>query len=152
MQNKGIAFYFKKINEEMTKKMNIALKKYDLHFSQLEALLFIFKCENQTASLQQIKNHFNLAHPTVIGIMKRLEAKGFVKSFTDQKDKRIRLYKLTDKAYDFKSKSIIGRKNVESNFEKSLSQEEYYQLKLLLNKVYLNLIEGGYDNAFENFN
>ena len=25
MQNKGIAFYFKKINEEMTKKMNIAL-------------------------------------------------------------------------------------------------------------------------------
>lgn len=143
MKNTDVGFYFKKINDEMIKRMNPYLKKYDLHFSQAEVLRYLLKNKEEKVTLQQIMNHFNLQHPTVIGIMQRLEKKDFIISYNDEEDKRVRLYKLTDKAYEFKTTLKNNKMKMEKTFRQALTNEEIIQLKGLLDKLYAYLVEGG---------
>lgn len=139
MKNQDTGFYLKIINDEIVKRRNLELKKYDLYCSQTEFLKYLLKCDDEKASLKQIMNHFNLQHPTVIGVMQRLEKNGFVISF---KEKKMRLYKVTQKAYELKKTLSEGRIKMEATLNSAFSENELEQFKFLLQKLYLHLLEG----------
>ena len=88
---------------------------------------------------KEIKEFLSVAHPTVVGIVSRLEQNGFITFHPDSADKRNKVVVLTEKAVrvDKEMKEIIRRQD-EKLFA-SLSQEQVKELTFLLQTIYENL-------------
>ena len=97
MVRENLEFYFKRINDALISYVNNELRDLDLTFSQMEVLQLLFERKGENIYQKDIEKHFNLSHPTVIGILKRLQAKDLVKVKRIEEDKRKRNIVLTDK-------------------------------------------------------
>jgi DNA-binding MarR family transcriptional regulator len=136
-----LGIQFKKINDVMKKRFNRELEKIGLTFSQHRVLLYLSGCEKEEAPLKMIEKEAGVAQSTMAGIVMRLEDKGYVESFTDGEDRRIKKVRLSKtgrkicrKAYD------DFRKNNEEMCSR-LSESEVKELERLLAKVYAGLCE-----------
>ena len=63
-------------------------------------------------------------HSTVIGILRRLETKGFLYCVVDEENKRCRNVILTQKGLDLKSEMEVHLREEEMRIRKALSEEE----------------------------
>ena len=78
MNEENLEFYFKRINDALISYVNNELKDLELTFSQMEVLQFLCERKNQEIYQKDIERHFNLTHPTVIGILRRLQSKDLI--------------------------------------------------------------------------
>ncbi|MFV0441380.1 MAG: MarR family winged helix-turn-helix transcriptional regulator [Lachnospirales bacterium] len=111
------------------------LKKWNVTSSQVGVLWFLRK-KGGSANQKEIEKHLNVAHSTTIGMVSRLEKKGFVTVSQDENDRRYRVVTLTDKAYEL---HLEIKKNVDECERKllsGLSPNEVIELKRLLNIVH----------------
>ena len=72
-QEVGIGFYMKKINDYIHADANERLKKLDLTYSQMHILIYILRCGGSSVRQKDILHYFNISHPTVVGLLKRME-------------------------------------------------------------------------------
>lgn len=86
--------------------LNNSIRQYmDQQFLVLEltapqsfVLHYLALHENEPIYPKDIEHSFQLTHPTVSGLLQRLEAKGFLTIVPDQADRRCKRLQLTDKA------------------------------------------------------
>ena len=88
---------------------------------------------------KDIEDFFEIKHPTVIGIIQRMEAKGFVESAIDPDDKRQRIITVTDSAVELEKKLNKHSAEAEKRMVEGLSPDEVSDLKRLLYAVYKNI-------------
>ncbi len=88
---------------------------------------------------RDIERKFNLKHPTVTGIMKRLEEKGFIKCVPSPKDRRFKIISETEKALALHEEIETQLTNINKRFTSILSDEELECLENLLNKIIDNV-------------
>lgn len=127
--------YIKLINDKMRKKSDRDLAEHNLSLSQFSLLILLKKFDGQ-ATQKQIEEKLNVSHAATFGIIKRLEEKGYVKSFIDTKDCRNKMVEMTNLGNE-KLNFIMN--NQESDLVlalSTLSTEEYEVLIELLKKVY----------------
>ena len=74
----NLEFYFKRINDAMISYANNELKELDLTFSQMEVISFLIENKDKKIYQKDIERYFNLSHPTVIGLLKRLKTKELI--------------------------------------------------------------------------
>ena len=110
----------------------------DLTLSQVRTLHFINRCGGEAAQ-KQIEQHMNVSHPTVTGIVARLEKSGFVVCRQDDSDKRNKLVTLTDKAVSVMSELEAGRSLKQEQLVKGMSETEIAEASRLLRKMLDNL-------------
>ena len=67
-------------------------------------LTFLLKSQDKTIIQKDIEEYLELRHPTIIGILQRMEAKGLIVSTVDQQDKRQKIIALTDSAFELEKK------------------------------------------------
>ncbi len=125
----------------MTAHMDTHLKQFNLTFSQME-LLHLLKHYGGTVQQKVIEETYGIKHTSVIGILKRMEKKGFLTVSVDPGDRRCRIVMLTDKTLEFFEEAERTREEMELTLTNTLSSEERTALIRLLQKLYQNLSTG----------
>lgn len=139
MKHNNTGFYIKRISDYIEADANRALEQYGITCSQARVLSFLLKSQDKTIIQKDIEDYFEIKHPTVIGILQRMEAKGLIVSSVDPNDKRQKIIKLTDSAFELEKKIADHVEDSEKRMAEGLTKEELETIKKLLYKVYKNI-------------
>ena len=140
MADKDFPLLIKQIHDLMEKTANEQLREKDLTFSQLRILSYINECDGNMATLKDIEKHFLIAQPTVVGLIKRMESKGFLSVCTDDTDRRVKNAFLTEKGAAYCMEVSQRQKEMRQRLTRTLSLEEADELYRLLMEIYRNLV------------
>lgn len=135
-----IGYLIKQIADRIEMVGNNVLKQYGLTFSQSRVLAYLEQAGGK-ATQKEIEVHLQVAHPTVVGIISRLERDGFLRCWQDPDNRRMKNIELTDK-----SRQVTGllEKSVRKNeklLARNLGKQEQEELTRLLGLVSESLDE-----------
>ncbi len=92
-----IGYLLKQINDKIEASGNFVLKEYGMTFAQSRVLACLEDAGGQ-ATQKEIEGWLGVTHPTIVGIISRMERDGFVRCWQDEHDRRIKNVQLTEKA------------------------------------------------------
>lgn len=139
--NEDIGFLVKQIHIKFEKDFNFRLKECDLTVAQISVLTYLMENCQREITQKDIEGYFDLKHPTVIGILQRLEKKDFIKSCTCEQDKRFRIIKATEKAFCVKEKMDANKRQMDNRLVQNMTATESEMLLCLLKKALNNLCD-----------
>lgn len=125
-----VGYLIKSINDKLAARADAELKQFNLTMSQCRVFLYLSSRGGQ-ATQKEIETFLDVAHPTVVGLVSRMEQNGYVTCWPCE-DGRNKYVKLTAQA------EAIDRdmqENMHANEEMllaPLSPEEREQLRDLL--------------------
>lgn len=125
----------KQINSALEKNANNDLRKQDLTFAQITALLAIRNCPERKISLKELEKVLHVAQSTTAGIISRLEQKGLVTALGDSSDKRIKLVQMTLLGETCCKEAEQNMQEAEKKLLSGLTETERSVFKILLQKV-----------------
>ena len=131
----------KLINEKIKQHLNDRLKDNNLTLSQFMVLKYLKQHDNEKVSQKELAQAVQVTHPTMIGLIDRLEEKGMVSRQVDGNDRRYRYIRLTDMGRQYLNQSKQDAEAMDSARVRNFTQEEVAVLKSLLDKVYENISE-----------
>ncbi len=136
-----IGFLFKQINNNYEKELNRRLRMLGLTSSQCEVLDYLFTSNKEAVTQHDIERALSLKNPTVTGLLKRLDEKGFILVVPDEDDKRCKNVFLTEKAYDIQRRMEEERKEMDKMLTLGMTRREVDALNKMLEKVLYNTAE-----------
>jgi len=139
MKHNNTGFYIKRISDYIEADANRALEQYGITCSQARVLTFLLKSQDKVVIQKDIEDYLEIKHPTVIGILQRMESKGIIVTETDPKDKRQKIVTLTDSAYELEQRIADHVEDAEQRMAEGMTQDELNSIKHLLYKVYKNI-------------
>ena len=137
MPNKDVGYLIKSINDKLKVKADADLKRYDLTFAQSRVFAYLQEKGGQ-ATQKEIEVFLDVSHPTVVGIVSRMEQNGYVTCWQDE-DKRNKNVKLTSKARSLGMDMEQHMLENEKHLLAPLNEAETAQLKQLLIQIYNHL-------------
>lgn len=141
MPKRDFPLLIKQLHDLMKKTANEQLREKDITFSQLRILSYICECDGNMATFKDIEKHFLIAQPTVVGLIQKLESKGFVSVCTDDSDRRVKNAFLTEKGAAYCVEVEQRHEEMRQRLTRNLSMEEVDELCRLLMEVYKNLVQ-----------
>lgn len=135
---KNIGYLLKDINDKIKLRADADLRHYNLTFTQSRVFLFLHSRGGQ-ATQKEIEVFLEVSHPTVVGIVSRMEQKGHVVSWFDEKDKRNKIVKLTEEAKTMSRDMEHNIQTNEKNMLASLSDDDVRHLRKMLMTISKNL-------------
>lgn len=136
--NDDVGFMLKKLNDRLHVQADANFKECGLTFSQVRVLKVLRKNGGQ-ASQKVIEEELSVSHPTVVGIVSRLEKNGFVSCHMDPADRRNKIVCETERALENHRKHKRQIMEVEERLLAGLSEEEIRELKRMLRHLYQNI-------------
>ena len=126
----------KKIHDEIEKQANALLRQQDLTLSQMNVLMELDAISSHALTLKELEGLLHVAQSTAAGIVMRLEQKGFVESFTDENDRRVKKVAITPSGMECckNAASDVGR--MEMQLLSGLTDAEKILFRELLEKVF----------------
>lgn len=140
-KERDIGLLLKQINKQIKKRFDKDLQEYDLTLSQSRVLFFLGFRKEEKTSLKDIEEHLQVTHPTVVGIVKRLEEKGFVITESDSADRRVKLVFITEKTKGMIQNIDKRGKMMDKKLLKGFSDQEIRELRRMLSIIEHNLEE-----------
>ena len=140
-ERRTIGFLFKQINNVYEKEFNNRLRKLGITSSQCEVLDFLLQSSKDQVTQRDIERALNLKNPTVTGLLKRLDEKGFILSVPSGKDKRCKNIYLKEKTYDIQKRIEVHRKKLDKMLTLGMTEKEAEALYRMLNRVLYNIAE-----------
>lgn len=138
MPKKDVAYLIKNINDKLKVKADADLKRYNLTFTQSRVFAFLNGKGGQ-ATQKEIELFLEVSHPTVVGIVSRMEQNGYVTTWLDDKDKRNKIVRLTKQAEEIGIDMEQNMLENERMLLAPLSAEESERLKEMLTAIYNQL-------------
>lgn len=138
MDKKDIGHLTKLISDAVRARVDTQLKKYDLTCSQMRILRYL-QINNGKATQKQLEDFLEVSHPTVVGLINRLEKNGFVECHFDNNNRRHKIVCAGEKAVSFYKDMEADRKRTEELLLNNLTPQEINELERLLNVVYNNV-------------
>ncbi len=89
------AILIKQIDDTLQKKGNNENRKAGVTFAQMTVLMTLCDASDKQLSLKELEKILHVAQSTTVRIVMKLEDKGFVDSFGDPSDKRIKYIRIT---------------------------------------------------------
>ncbi len=136
-----IGFMFKQINTIYEKDFNNLLRTVGITASQCAVLDYLFRSSEEAVTQRDIEKALSLRNPTVTGLLKRLDEKGFILSVPSEKDKRCKNIYLTEKAYDIQRRIESDRKKIDKRLTLGMTKKEKAALEKMLERVLYNIAE-----------
>ena len=138
MPQKDIGYLIKNINDKLKVKADADLKHSNLTLAQSRVLAFLDSRGGQ-ATQKEIEVYLEVSHPTVVGIISRMEQNGHLRCRVDETDKRNKIVALTEQAKalgeEMEQRILANEKMLLT----SLSEADIKKLKQLLLIIYNNL-------------
>lgn len=140
-QGQPIGFLIKQINNVYEKDLNEKLKNLGLTTSQCAVLDYLFHTSRDEVSQRDVERHLSLKNPTVTGILKRLDEKGYIFCVPNESDRRKKNIYLTEKAYDVRRKMESHRRRMDRDLTRGMTKREVDALRRYLEKLLYNMAE-----------
>ena len=118
--------------------MTGALAAMDLTAAQGHIMGFITHRE-QPPCARDIEEAFHLSHPTVSGLLARLEKKGFIEFLPDEKDRRCKRIHILPKGRELEETMHNTIMATEAALVRDFTEEEKEQFSRLLNRAIHNV-------------
>lgn len=138
MLPRGIGYLIKTINDKIKVKADADLNTYELTLSQSRVLTFLNSKGGQ-ATQKEIEEFLEVSHPTVVGIVSRMEQNGYVTTWLAPKQQRSKMVRLTEKAQTIAEELVRMVQNQEETMLRGLTQEQITELAKMLLVIYENL-------------
>jgi len=136
---KPIGFIIKLINDSITVHVNTSLKPYELTMSQINVLGYLHENEDKLVSQKELEKQLHVSHPTIVGILKRLEKKGLIKTFLNPNKKTMKIVTLTEYEAELFKNLNRGKKEFENKLLAGFTDDEKSQLEELLIRLHRNV-------------
>ena len=134
------------IDKVMKARFDRELERAGLTVSQMEVLIYILKeqkKQDREITARELEQRFRVSNPTMSGILRRLEKKGFIErkpGSQDKRNKQIRIKENIDELYQM----IQSRINVEKErLFRGFTREELAEMAKLSAKLLHNLEQDG---------
>ena len=143
MERRGqpIGFMIKQINNVYEKDLNERLRMIGITASQCAVLDFLFHTSKEEVSQRDVERALNLKNPTVTGLLKRLDEKGYILCVPNVNDKRKKNIYLTEKAYDIQRRMDIDRRKLDRELTRGMTKREVDALRRNLEKLLYNIAD-----------
>ena len=136
--NEKVGYMLKQISDKLKVTADASLKDKNLTFSQARVLQYISSVGGK-ASQKSIEEYLDVAHPTVVGIVTRMEKSGFFVTYTDQSDKRNKIVELTDQARRISVELFKDIAAHEDMLLEGLTEDDIENLLRMLNIIHDNI-------------
>ena len=140
-RTRPIGMMLKRINNVYEKDLNERLRKIGITSSQCAVLDYLFHTSRDEVSQRDVEKALNLKNPTVTGILKRLDEKGYILCVPNAKDKRKKNIYLTEKAYDIQRRMETDRRKLDRELTRGMSKREVESLTKNLEKLLYNIAD-----------
>lgn len=140
-EQQPLGFIIKQINNIYEKELTGRLKMLGITSSQCAVLNYLFQSNQEHVTQREIEKQLNLKNPTVTGLLKRLDEKGFLFCVQSTSDKRCKNIYLTEKAFDIQKKMESDRKKLDKRLTIGMTKKEEEALRRGLAKVLYNISE-----------
>ena len=139
MQKNDIMMLLTKINWNMKAVADAGLKRDNLTYSQINVLFFVRKSGGKV-SQKEIEEYLKVSHPTVVGLVQRLENTGYIICERDENDKRNKLVSTTDQFEQLVKQLDAKRAANNERLLEGLSEEDLEKLTVYLTTIYENSV------------
>lgn len=136
-----LGFLVKQINNVYEKDLNGRLKRLGITSSQCAVLDYLFHTNKEEVNQRDVERNLSLKNPTVTGILKRLDEKGFILCVPNTTDKRKKNIYLTEKAYDIQRKMEADRRKLDRELTRGMTKKEIAALTRGLEKMLYNIAD-----------
>ena len=126
----------KKIHDEIEKQANALLRQQDLTLSQMNVLMELEAIPGHQLTLKELEGLLHVAQSTAAGIVMRLEQKGFVESFPDENDRRVKKVAITPSGLECCKGAASDVERMETRLLDGLTETERVQFRDLQEKVF----------------
>jgi DNA-binding MarR family transcriptional regulator len=133
----SLGFIISRTNQKLSNYLTRKFKSYDITPEQWGLLNRLW--EKDGISQKELSEISIKDQTTVTRILDKLERKGLIKRQTSPDDRRSFLIFLTDTGRSLESKLVPIAYEVLDEALQGLSEEEIKQMKLLLNKIFMNI-------------
>ncbi len=135
-----IGYLMKIINDRIKVNVDSDLKEHNLTLTQSKVLAFL-NGRGGSATQKEIENFLNVKHPTVVGVVARMEQNGFLRCRLDSSDKRNKIVALTEDAESTGRDMEVKIEQFEQKMKRGLSDEQVDSFVEMLEHIYRNLSE-----------
>lgn len=115
----------------------------DLTGTQYITLVYLNKHRDRDVLQKEFEDEFQLSHPSVRGIIKRLDKQGYVQVFPYKENKRLTQVRITEsgqKLIKNTTDSPLAEVNtIENQLVTGFTDQEVHQLNLFLDRLITNL-------------
>ena len=138
MENSRFFFQLKQVMDGSCAWANTLLSQYDVTFSQLRVLHVLIRYGG-ACTQQVIERELHASHPTVLGLISRLEKSGFVEYRWETTPRKRKIICMTEKAEKLERAVDENRNDLEEHLLDGISKEEREILRHLLDRIAKNL-------------
>lgn len=141
---------FQLIHGQLKALTNAEVKPYDLTYSQMWIMWYLQEHEGERVRQKDLCATARVKHPTMVGLLRRMEAKELVVLEADPADRRQSLVRPTDKAIELLQSQKAERDAKDRQLVEGMTPEDEQRLHELLEIVWHNLErikKGTIDNA-----
>lgn len=118
--------------------MTAALEQMELTAAQGHVMGFLSR-QTEPPCPRDVEEAFHLSHPTVSGLLSRLEQKGFIQLRTDPNDRRCKRIYIQPKGHECHQTMHQTIMNIEQQLVQGFSPEEKEQFAALLQRAIANM-------------
>lgn len=129
----------KRLNDIIKKEANNDLQEHGVTVVQMKVLIKLEHAPGSTLPLKELERYFDVSQATMAGVAVRLEKAGLVEGCADERDKRVKLIRLTDAGASLCRSTKNNMIRNERRLLSCLTEDERTQLQSLLYKVYESL-------------
>lgn len=133
-----IGYLIKSINDKIKIHADADLKSHNLTLAQSRILIFLMNRGGESTQ-KEIEDFLEVSHPTVVGLVSRMEKSGFLICRTDEQDHRNKIVALSKVALETGKNMDAVITGMEENMLSGLSDEQKAELNKALEIIYENL-------------
>ena len=137
-QKKDIGFLLRVIHTTLRTNANAHLKQYDMTLSQTRVLRLLHE-SGESMQLKQLEQYFEVKHPTMLGILRRMESKGLIEITVNEQDKRSRDVTLLPKGEELCVRLRDHIRQNEVQLVSGFTPEEVETLRSMLERAQKNI-------------
>ncbi|MCR4742007.1 MAG: MarR family transcriptional regulator [Treponema sp.] len=137
MESREVFFLIKNIHDKFDARANTDCQKVGLTISQFRVLLFLEAHQNSRVTQKDLELEFKVSHPTINGIINRLENKNFITTqMIKESGKQQKIISLEISGHEALKNMRENRIHDNNAFEENFSEEEKEELLKLLQRLY----------------
>ena len=140
-RSQPIGFMIKQINNVYEKDLNEKLRTLGITSSQCAVLDYLFHTSKDEVSQRDVEKGLCLKNPTVTGLLKRLDEKGYILCVPNANDRRKKNIYLTEKAYDIQRRMEMDRRKMDKELTRGMTKREIAALRKNLEKLLYNIAD-----------
>ncbi|MCT6891389.1 MAG: MarR family transcriptional regulator [Lactobacillus sp.] len=110
------------IEKQLNNQFGEMFKDYSLTGAQISLMVFLYDAKDRTVTQKEIADMFVLSHPTIRGIVRRLEENGLIYTTHLETDQRQIVLQLSDKGFALVDKNINKIHAILDNTNEQITQ------------------------------